>query len=105
MCLRLQPLRLTVLMPQRLQLRRRLPPLHVNPVPNRFAATVVESLALGGYQRIRAITSHGLTFEALLSRRAIEHAPQPGEAVAVSFAAAAVRAYPIHSRSKDEEVP
>ncbi|MEW6436584.1 MAG: ABC transporter ATP-binding protein [Pseudomonadota bacterium] len=76
-----------------------------NPVPNRFAATVVESLALGGYQRIRAITSHGLTFEALLSRRAIEHAPQPGEAVAVSFAAAAVRAYPIHSRSKDEEVP
>ncbi|MFI5411859.1 ABC transporter ATP-binding protein [Kaistia sp. UC242_56] len=62
--------------------------------PNRFAARLVDAVALGPSLRLRAVTAGGITFESI-ERRASSDGIEclPGDAVLVSFADRAARAY------------
>jgi ABC-type Fe3+/spermidine/putrescine transport system ATPase subunit len=66
------------------------------PAPNRFAARVVDKVAIGPSLRLRARTSGGLDFETVVQR--LTDAPfaddlSAGDEVFVSFSARSVRAY------------
>jgi len=58
---------------------------------NHLRAVVTDSVTLGADQRLRAITTGGLTLESLLQRRADDSAPLPGDTVIAAFAPEAVR--------------
>ena len=62
--------------------------------PNRFAARIVDVVALGPSLRLRAVTAGGLAFESV-ERRAVSEGIDlaAGDAIIVTFAAGAARAY------------
>lgn len=74
---------------------RFLPASNGEPAPNRIAARLVDSVAIGPSLRLRAVTDGGAPFESIIARSAaVAPALVPGDAVVVTFDAEAARAYP-----------
>jgi ABC-type Fe3+/spermidine/putrescine transport system ATPase subunit len=74
---------------------RFLPASDGEPAPNRIAARLVDSVAIGPSLRLRAVTDGGGPFESIIARSAATTpALVPGDAVLVTFDAEAARAYP-----------